>query len=409
MTENSEFPWHLGLYDAHCHPTDIMKRTPQIATMKTKTVTMMASRSQDQDLVAQVATQYGMVGKDTYTDDVRVIPSFGWHPWFSYQLYDDLNIEKEETLDRSSEAFKLAHYESVLTPTPDDQDFLLSLPQPRPLSQLLASIRANLEKFPLALVGEVGVDRSFRLPGGPLVQKETEEDFQLTPGGREGRGLTKYHVKPEHQRCVLEEQLKLAAELQRPVSVHGVKAQALLTDILMDSWKGCENRVLSRRKQKELYWKQRLASGSAHDSPLSRDTDVEMKDTKPFPPRICLHSYSGSPEGLTPFLDPKIPAAIFFSFSMGVNFPTTNEAKWTHNVIKAVPADQILVESDLHMAGPEMDSRLQEVTQKVCQIKGWELEEGVLQLGTNWKRFVLGDSEDDSKSEGDSSMIIEIN
>jgi hypothetical protein len=51
----------------------------------------------------------------------------------------------------------------------------------------------------------------------------------------------------------------------------------------------------------------------------------------------------------------------------------------------------LLVESDLHTAGEEMDRRLEDIIRRICRIKGWGLEEGVSRLGRNWRAFALGD------------------
>ena len=123
------FPWHLGVYDAHCHPTDTMPLVPSIPKMKARALTVMATRDQDQELVAQVAEIYGLNGPDIDKQDSCrcLIPSFGWHPWFSYQLYDDT----EQTVsDAESEGFKIQHYQSVLIPKPDNPAFIKSLVTP---------------------------------------------------------------------------------------------------------------------------------------------------------------------------------------------------------------------------------------------------------------------------------------
>ena len=67
------------------------------------------------------------------------------------------------------------------------------------------------------MVGEVGLDRAFRVP----------VDYHATP-----RVLTSFSIPIEHQLTVLEAQLELAVELERNVSVHSVKAQQATIDLL---------------------------------------------------------------------------------------------------------------------------------------------------------------------------------
>ncbi|KAG6011144.1 hypothetical protein E4U43_008493 [Claviceps pusilla] len=423
------FPWHLPIYDAHCHPTDTMDSIASFDTMRASALAIMATRSQDQDLVAQVASLHGV--KDCaslrgrpcgQSDDAasatahanlpskcHVIPSFGWHPWFSYQMYHDAapvptynppppppppppNPGTEEDAAarlRLLLSAKRAHYQSVLVPAPQDDEFIASLPTPTPLSSFLTSTRAKLASYPIALVGEVGIDKAFRLPESwDQAPPASSRNHALTPGGREGRRLSPHKVQMQHQQMVLDAQLRLAGEVGRPVSLHGVQAHGILYDTVSSCWKGHEKHVPSRRERRNV------VPGAEDDDDEDNDSDRSHQHApvggKPYPPRICLHSYSGSVEGLKQWLRPNIPAKMFFSFSTAVNLGTDATRARFDDVIKAVPADQLLVESDLHVAGDDMDAALQDIYTRVCQAKGWSLEEGVRIIGKNFEHFIFG-------------------
>ena len=369
-----------------------------ISDMQARILTIMGTRAQDQALIAQVANQLGVVTEETsvgggHHPKGRVIPSFGWHPWFSHQLYDDLDqtAETQCSTDEMNDR-KLMHYQSVLTPKPEDETFLDSLPEPRSLSAFISQTTCYLQRFPLALVGEVGLDRSFRLPNAWTPDESESRDSSLTPGGRERRRLSHHRVTVGHQKRILLAQLRLAGRMQRAVSIHGVQAHGVVFDTLKETWRGREREVQSKRTRKR-----RESAAGAHDRDDDDDGASTMTESnagtpQPYPPRICLHSYSGPPGPLKQYTDPAIPADIYFSFSSVINFSTSASSKATE-VIRVVPEDRVLVESDLHVAGEEMDGRLEDITRTICQIKGWNLENGVKQLGSNWKRFVFG-SED---------------
>jgi Tat protein secretion system quality control protein TatD with DNase activity len=376
------FPWHLGVYDAHCHPTDTMNLISQIPRMKARVLTVMATRGQDQELVASVTDAHGV--KETsdlenLPENECMIPCFGWHPWFSHQMYDDTETTPGHF---ESEDFKIKHYEAVLTPKPDDTKFLASLPSPSSLKQYLATVKNNLDKSPLALIGEIGLDKGFRLPGLWTPELETARDDTLTRGGREGRPLSKYKVQMPHQKAILKAQLKLAGEMNRAVSVHGVQAHGVLFDTLQETWKGHEKELLNKKDRKKI------ANIAPHIDESSEPTDIDITP-KPFPPRICLHSYSGPAETLKQYYHPTVPAEMYFSFSEVINMSKDTRTK-AMKVIKGVPDDKVLIESDLHMAGEVMDGKLEGIARRVCEIKGWELEAGVRQLGDNWRSFVFG-------------------
>ncbi|OQV00742.1 hypothetical protein CLAIMM_06201 [Cladophialophora immunda] len=382
--DTNEALWQIGVFDAHCHPTDIMASIKDIANMKARVLTVMATRLQDQEMVRDTARKYPLKDSTSTSrgeSSKYVVPAFGWHPWFSHQMYDDL----EEDMHPN----QVDHYKAVLTPTPDDEEFLKALPAPRSLREFLRESEERLEEFPYSLVGEVGLDRSFRLPHGPSamagdIKDKTggsEEDY--TPGSREGRPLSPYRVNIEHQKAVLKAQFELAAKLQRPLSVHSVQAHGLVFDLLQAMWKGHEKP--SKRERKRA-----VSAPRAHQDEEDPNGAGQQKKL-PFPPRVCMHSYSGPPDALKQFLGPNVPAEIYFSFSTAINFSNASTTKVT-GVIKAVPDDRILIESDLHCAGETMDRLLLEIIHKVCEVKGWDLREGAQKLKANWEKFIFGSS-----------------
>lgn len=417
VVKPAEFPWDLGVFDAHCHPTDTMSSIAEIPQMKARTLTVMATREEDQELVFEVARGMAVAGDDSGgsggSGGCRILPCFGWHPWFSYQIYDDCIAPTAAEAEKGqpiSNEMKKAHYEKVLVPSPRDKPdgdrFIAALPSPKPLSQLLAETRARLLASSLenegegrngipSLVGEIGLDRAFRLPN-PWTQEEIENrNASVTPGSREGRALSPYRVHLDHQKTVLRAQLQLAGELQRPVSVHSVQAHGAVFDLLKELWRGYERRVPTRRERRR-----RFSAAGAHEESDAEDNvkkneeggtrpGEEERVILPFPPRICMHSYSGPVDPVKQFLHQSNPSDVYFSFSSVINFSGPSAQK-VIDVIKALPGDRILVESDLHTAGPMMDQLLEDVVRQVCEIQGWGLVDGVKQLGENWKRFVNG-------------------
>lgn len=399
---DTDYPWDIGVYDAHCHPTDTMASIAEIPQMKARTLTVMSTRGEDQDLVYQTAESFASSQKEEGGErEQRILPCFGWHPWFSYQLLDDTNTNTNPEDDHET---KIAHYRKVLTPSPNpDQDetsarFISTLPSPKPLSRFIAETRTRVlsSHHPAALVGEIGLDRAFRLPNSWTQQDINSRDSQITPGSREGRTLSPYRVHLDHQKAVLRAQLNLAGELGRPVSLHSVQAHGAVFDLLKELWTGYERKVPTRRERRRRY-----SVAGAHDesdaeeektkAKQKQEEEVKEKEKKtlPFPPRICMHSYSGPVNPLHQFLHPSNPSDVYFSFSNVINFSGPSAQK-VIEVVKTLPDDRLLVESDMHTAGPVMDELLEDVVRQICEIRGWPLEQGVRRLGDNWKRFVYG-------------------
>jgi Tat protein secretion system quality control protein TatD with DNase activity len=396
-SKDEVFPWHLGVYDAHCHPTDTMSSIETIQDMKTRVLTVMGTRGEDQDLVISAADKHSVKSSDAekWAKEECIVPCFGWHPWFSHQMYIDEDGDEQRKTDTLTGDAKLKHYQSVLqpfrdNPSEEDRQTFLSLPDPTPFSVFLAQTRQHLERNPYALIGEIGLDRSFRIPESWTNNADlwARRNHTLTPGGREGRRLTPFRCSPSHQKAICKKQLQLAGELNRGVSVHGVQAHGLVFEVLSELWKGHELPVLSKRERKK-----RGQDHPSVENDMSDPTRIEQK-AKPYPPRICLHSYSGNASNFKQYLNPAIPAKIFASFSTAINLADTLEDETPaafEEIIKTVPDHMVLVESDLHTAGEEMDRRMEDIVRRICRVKGWGLEEGVKQLGKNWRAFAFGE------------------
>lgn len=141
----------------------------------------------DQILVSQLAQNWPN----------KVIPAFGYHPWFAHQFYiGETIVSKDE------------HYKSIFNGQTYD---LADLPDPLPLREILAELRKNLSVHPQAMVGEIGLDKSFR------VNRHSRNPLTLPFA---------------HQLAICEAQLEMAIELRRNVSLHVVRAPQAIVDLL---------------------------------------------------------------------------------------------------------------------------------------------------------------------------------
>lgn len=213
------------LIDVHCHPTD----APTIAASTIEslpcTLCPMASQVDDQSKVAALAR----------ARPDRIIPGFGYHPWWVHRI--SIHAPRGIVPDHA------AHYRALFLPSSSSPSqspsveletafasLLPTLPQPIPLADVLADVRAHLIEFPAAMLGEVGVDRAARIPfsGSGLSEGGNDDDN----GGH--RTLSSFSTPFAHQLTILEAQLALAVELRRNVSLHSVKS-ASQTRALFDN------------------------------------------------------------------------------------------------------------------------------------------------------------------------------
>jgi Tat protein secretion system quality control protein TatD with DNase activity len=316
------------LHDAHCHPTETSQTLTEIDPMSSGSLCAMASRLSDQSLVSSFHEDNPEI----------VIPFFGYHPWFAHLIA----IDGDD------------HYGSILKPRPTDT-FRPHLPEPVAWSDALQELRRRLESNPRAQVGEIGLDKAFRLPNHINGERDTSSPDGLSP----------YKTKVDHQLRIFIDQCKLAGEFGRAVSVHSVQCHGLVFTTLQSLWKGHE---INKKK-------------------LSQKSDGPGA-VKQFPPRVCIHSASLPIETLKEYLNPSVPAKVFLSFSTAIN---ARYGQKLLDLISAVPDDRILIESDWHSEGSTRRSQLEDITRVVLYTKKWSAEEGVLRLEQNFNHFVYGD------------------
>lgn len=170
-------------------------------------------------------------------------------------------------------------------------------------------LREALIQTPSLLVGEIGLDKS----------READKTGWET------------------QLRMFEEQMELAAELRRPVSMHCVRAY-----------------------------------GTIYEWLKKRPTATEC------PPSLAFHSYTGSTEMAAAFLAlPHLKGRVFFGFSASVCLRSPATETKLYNVLGVLPRECLLLESDLddRCAVPAAMTRVCEVVARAIGVQRQSLAE----------------------------------
>lgn len=189
-----------ALTQAHCHPTEEVRAgrdedewVQAAGDVALDKMCLMSTDTWDQRLVARAAAAWPN----------KVVPAFGFHPWFVHTL---------SLVHPAPPAHE--HYMALLGP--HAAELLPALPAPQSLDDAMAQLEAYLVAHPNALVGEVGLDRSFRIPIP-----------HTSP-----RRLSRCQTPLAHQLAVLRAQVSLACRYRRSVSMHSVRAAGATTTFL---------------------------------------------------------------------------------------------------------------------------------------------------------------------------------
>lgn len=218
----------------------------------------------------------------------------GYHPWFVHTV---TGKGTEEAHDHYRKLFS-----SSTSREEEVEELARQLPTPLKLDELLSSLQQNLEAHPDALLGEVGLDRVFRLPRDPrgyTREPDKDDKGESTPPnggislGRRERPLTSLSTPIEHQVYIARAQIELAIRLKRSVSFHCVRAGGAVISLFDDIQKAYPRKGmhLSRRQQKLLAKEARQVGAQAPEGDESEgDSSVRpcFDDISAFAPFFRL-------------------------------------------------------------------------------------------------------------------------
>lgn len=176
-------------------------------------------------------------------------------------------------------------------------------------SDWLEELEALLRRNPAAIVGEIGLDRAATTPDT-------------------GR------CEHQHQLEVFEKQFRLAGRLQRPVSIHCVRAFGQFFEAVQQI--------------------------------LKEDGKMAL------PPSIIMHSYGGTAGMMDSLTTMKqgIGSRFYFSFSPVINMRSPK----TVEVIKHIPQDRLLIETDQNTP-TSIEDDIMEMCEIVAKARGWSVEQ----------------------------------
>lgn len=283
------------------------------------------------NLMSTNPVDYTLVNRLQYEFPKFIIANYGVHPWFAH-LFTLTEFDK----CLSNDEIKRLHYGDVLSPRGLDKELFDALPLPIFLPTYVEDIRSCMRCDAGAGVGEIGIDKSFRIPmcgylgarqaelfgsprcGGWLPEDNECKVAQVKLPGNDG--LSQFRTTMAHQVAVMVEFLRLAKMENRSVSIHCVGSHGKLCDIL------------------------RQEMG---------DYDSE---------RIALHSYSGSVEQIRTFKHyfPRIR----FSLSRVINLDRNRDTIRRALQQRYLELCDVLLESDLgldELYAEKLDSRYEKL------------------------------------------------
>ncbi|CDS01576.1 related to Cut9 interacting protein scn1 [Sporisorium scitamineum] len=339
--------------DSHCHPTDdpaayasssLDELLSRIGSTTVGKLVCMSTNTRDQSMVAELASRH----------PDRIIPCFGWHPWFSHQIsVSDPAPSKEQHYHNLFGISDTAPGEK--NPAKEELEAIWDqLPDPISLNEVCQGIQDHFDRFPNALLGEVGIDRAFRIP-----RRAWNYDPQRPESDITASKLTKLKTPQSHQLSVLRAQIGVALEYRRNISLHSVQAAGLTVDLL---------------------------------------SSLRNTDTTSFGAvRVALHSCTLDNNVVKSIT--KKHANVYVGFSSTIN----RKQMVARDCLASVDRSRALMESDYHTV-KGIPGYLLQANEYFAQLHGLNSHEAAQQLLSNWKTFYSGRTEVSEPDDSDADQ-----
>ncbi|KAJ1971141.1 Cut9-interacting protein scn1, partial [Dimargaris xerosporica] len=309
-----------ALFDVHNHAQRQWARVhgdrTRITLPQTRYMCVMGTSPGDwawvESMVEQLSTPSptAVASESSVSHDspLHLVPGFGVHPWRIERMLGDKGCAALHQVPAS-----------VAVAPPDIRAQVAAMSWYQQLEQLL-------DGHPSAIVGEIGLDKLAR-------NRDTGAVYPFAA-----------------QTAVFRVQWELAIAKQRPVSIHCVKAGSYLLQFFQTLAKDWQR---FKKQQRTCQATSPSASLLAHANTL-------------LPPKIMLHSYSGSPDALRQLfqLPADMTSRLYVSFSAAVNMrsPQLSER------IRAVPLDRLLIETDENCFD-DIDQSMQTILHEVAKAR----------------------------------------
>ncbi|KAN0012548.1 hypothetical protein ACTFIU_007855 [Dictyostelium citrinum] len=287
--------YRKDIIDSHCHIHEDVEHLQESCDLPFKKILLMGTTVQDWDRVNQLA--------DKINDDNRIIRCFGIHPWFVFNY-----------LPPSELIGKIKESSDENTNNNNNNKNLIKIDDTWKIK-----MKELLIKYPNSIVGEIGIDKVTKVKLNGL--NKNDQDSQMK---------------------VFQDQIELANELGRLVSLHCVQLQGKLLTFFQS---------------------------------LSIDK---------FPPSIALHTFGGKPATVDQFC--KMGAGKGDRFYFGLSFINLTSSK-VDKLIQAIPDDRLLLESDQNTP-IQADQSLFKLIQKVSTSKNWTIQKTIEQTTLNTLNFL---------------------